>query len=109
MSRSYKHFPLFRDVLGSTSMKYAKKQANKRVRNYIKQHLDEVQNNSWYKHIYNTWDIYEYKSYQSKQDAIQEYENDLKEIENGISPWKKRYITTLEQALIDWYLSYKRK
>ena len=44
-----------------------------------------------------------------EQDAIDEWEQDQKEIANGINSWKSKYNTTKEDAIKSWYLYYKRK
>lgn len=57
MSRSYKKNPGFTDG-GSKHCKWAKRQANKKVR---KQSLEKIQNGKWYKKLYCSWNIHDWK------------------------------------------------
>lgn len=110
MSRSYKKFPLFRDTLWGRSMKEGKQYANRKIRRKLKNLDISIPKGSCYKRLgIDSWDLYEYKSYQTKQDTIDEWERECKEIENGVNSWKSRYHQTLEQDISDWYRSYKRK
>ena len=63
MSRSYKHPPIVKSGYG-----ISKQQANKRVRQALKNIEYVVGNNANYKTIVNSWDIVDYKSYSKKSD-----------------------------------------
>ena len=63
MSRSYKHTPIVKSGYG-----ISKQQANKRVRQALKNIEYVVGNNANYKTIVNSWDIVDYKSYSKKSD-----------------------------------------
>lgn len=110
MSRSYKKFPLFRDNLWGKSMKAGKQYSNRKIRRKLKDVNVDVGNGRNYIGLgLDRWDLYEYKSYETKQDTIDRWEQDQKEIFNGVSNWKAKYNEPLEEAIKDWYLSYKRK
>ena len=55
MSRSYKHTPIAK---GGGMGKFAKKWANKRVRQ-----ATDIGNYHFYKRLLDTWDIYDYRYY----------------------------------------------
>lgn len=110
MSRSYKKFPLFRDNLWGKSLKEGKRYNNRKIRRKLKDINIDVGNGSDYKRFgLDSWDLWEYKSYETKQDAIDKWEQDQIEIANGVSSWKSRYNITLEEAIKYWNLSYRRK
>ena len=110
MSRSYKKFPQFRDNLWGKSLKEGKRYNNRKIRRKIKNIDIDVGNGSDYKRLgLDSWDLWEYKSYKTKQDVINEWEQDQLEIINGVSSWKSKYNTTLEEDLIHWKKSYKCK
>ena len=102
MSRSYKKFPMFKS---EKSCKKAKQYANRKVR----RSNQNLSNGNCYRKLSERWDMYEYKSYQTKQDAIVKWEEDRKQIANGVNTWKAKYPQTKEEAIIDWYKFYKRK
>jgi hypothetical protein len=58
MSRSYKHTPIYKG--GS---RISKQQANKRVRQRLKDIDYEIGNFTHYKSIVESWDIFDYKCY----------------------------------------------
>ena len=110
MSRSYKKFPQFRDNLWGRSLKDGKKYNNRKIRRKLKDINLDVGNGKDYERFgLDSWDLWEYKSYQTKQDAIDDWEKDQIEIVNEVSNWKFRYKETKEEAIKNWYLSYKRK
>ena len=110
MSRSYKKFPLFRDNLWGRSNKSGKQYNNRKIRRKLKDTSIDVGNGKNYKQFgIDSWDLWEYKTYKTKQDIIYEWEQDQIEIANGINSWKSKYNETLEEAIKSWYLFYKRK
>ncbi len=110
MSRSYKKFPLFRDNLWGRSNKSGKQYNNRKIRRKLKDTSIDVGNGKNYKQFgIDSWDLWEYKTYKTKQDIIYEWEQDQIEIANGINSWKSKYNKTLEEAIKSWYLFYKRK
>lgn len=113
MSRSYKKFPLFRDNLwcGRSSGLSAKKYSNRMIRRKLKNVDIDVGNYKDYKRFgLDSWDIWEYKSYQTKQDAIDEWEKEKSDLANGVIWWRTNmYEETLEEALINWKKFYKCK
>ena len=58
MSRSYKHTPI-----AKSGSRMSKKQANKIVRQRLKDINFEIGNNRHYKAIVESWDIFDYKCY----------------------------------------------
>jgi len=58
MSRSYKHTPISKSI-----SRMSKKQANKIVRQRLKDINYEIGNFTHYKSIVESWDIFDYKSY----------------------------------------------
>lgn len=110
MSRSYKKFPLLTDNLWGKSCKKGKQFANRRIRHKLKQNpYIDIENGNYYKKLgLDSWDLYEYKSHHTKQDTIQEWEKDQIEFANGVNYYTK-YRPTLDEAILDWFLSYKRK
>lgn len=110
MSRSYKKFPLFRDNLWGRSNKSGKQYNNRKIRRKLKDVSTDVGNGKNYKRFgLDSWDLWEYKTYKTKQDAIYEWEQAQIEIANGVSSWKTKYNETREEAIKNWYLFYKRK
>lgn len=66
MSRSYRKTPIIK--YGGFG-KVGRKLANKVVRRYLKKHLDLMpQKGSWYKRLYEQYDIYDVISYCTKED-----------------------------------------
>lgn len=58
MSRSYKHTPISKSI-----SRMSKKQANKIVRQRLKDINYEIGNFTHYKSIVESWDIFDYKCY----------------------------------------------
>lgn len=111
MSRSYKKFPLFRDNLwcGRSSGLNGKTYSNRMIRHKLKDVSIDVGNGKDYKRFgLDSWDIWEYKSYETKQNTISEWESNQRKKANGIDVCKW-YDPTLDEAIKDWFISYKRK
>lgn len=109
MSRSYKHFPLFRDTLWGRSMKKGKQYANRKVRRKLKNLNIDVSNGCYYKCLgLDRWDLYEYKHHQTLDDIITEYESRQKGLVNGRHSYRKCE-PTLEEEINWWKSSYVRK
>lgn len=93
MSRSYKKNPIYKSGTKHWK-KFAKKQANKKVRQY----KGYIPSGSFYKKLYNSWDIYDYTSRCSYKEYKKQLRSDFKrdllyygDI-NKIPKWnKKRY------------------
>lgn len=110
MSRSYKKFPLIRDNLWGKSLKQGKRYNNRKIRRRLKDITIDVGNNKDYERFgLDTWDLWEYKSYITKQDIIDTWYKEQSEIVNNVSTWRTKYNTTLEEDIIDWYKTYKCK
>lgn len=105
MSRSYKKFPTVKIGYSYRGSKKAKKVANRKVRRYLK----DISNGSSYKKIYPSREIWDYSFTKFKEWEIKEWYDDQYEIMNNINSWKRKYNTTLEEALNNWYKYYKSK
>lgn len=85
MSRSYKHFPISRMALWGRSMKKGKQYANRKIRRKLKDPNVEVGNGRHYKSLgLDSWDLWEFKFLETKQDAIDRWEQDQKDLANGV-------------------------
>lgn len=111
MSRSYKKYPLFRDCLWGKSMKKGKQYFNRKLRRVYKDVEKDIPNGNGYRKIYSNYDLYEYKSSYTKQEIIDEWYEDQAEILNGVRTWRSKWLAeySLEEAIADWYKSYKAK
>lgn len=94
MSNSFKKTPIWTDN-HSPGTRWGKQQANKAVRRYT----DDVQNGKWYRKIYFSWNIHDYRFYQTKQQAIHEWR---------ASRWLSNRFS--KKAIIrNWEKDYRRK
>ena len=85
MSRSYKKFPISRMALWGRSMKKGKQRANRKIRRKLKDPNVEVGNGRHYKSLgLDSWDLWEFKFLETKQDAIDRWEQDQKDLVNGV-------------------------
>lgn len=85
MSRSYKKFPISRMVLWGRSMKKGKQCANRKIRHKLKNPDIDVGNGRHYKSLgLDSWELWEFKFLETKQDAIDRWEQDQKELANGV-------------------------
>ena len=85
MSRSYKKFPISRMVLWGRSMKKGKQVANRKIRRKLKDPNIEVGNGGHYKSLgLDSWELWEFKFLETKQDATNRWEQDQKELANGV-------------------------
>jgi hypothetical protein len=95
MSRSYKKFPISRMVLWGRSMKKGKQYANRKIRRKLKNPNIEVGNGRHYRSLgIDSWDLWEFKFLETKQDAIDRWEQDQKDLINGVR--RLENITRLE-------------
>lgn len=109
MSRSYKHFPLFRDNLWGKSMKAGKQVSNRKIRRKLKNiNLDVGNGRDYLRYGLDRWDLYEYKHHQTLNDVIIEYESRQKGLVNGRHSYRKCE-STLEEEINWWKSSYLRK
>lgn len=110
MSRSYKKFPISRMGLWGESMKKGKQYANRKIRRKLKNPNIEVGNGRHYKSLgLDSWDLWEFKFLETKQDAIDNWERDQKLIVNGVQSWRTMRNWSLEDQLNDWAKFHKRK
>lgn len=94
MSRSVKQSPAFTDH--SSRTRWVKRQASKAVRRFTA----DVQNGKWYRKLYCSWNICDYRFYKTKQQAIHEWETSL---------WPSDQLLTRAEVINDWAKWYKRK
>ncbi|WP_042202830.1 hypothetical protein [Paenibacillus camerounensis] len=95
MSRSVKKQPVCNDATTPGTI-WAKRQAAKAVRRYH----SGVSDGKWYRKLYCSWNICDYSSYQTKQQAIKEWET---------ADWRRHRCPTLAGAIQDWHRYYRRK
>jgi len=85
MSRSYKKSPISRMALWGRSMKKGKQVSNRKIRRKLKNPNIEVGNGRHYKSLgLDSWELWEFKFLETKQDAIDRWEQDQKELANGV-------------------------
>lgn len=91
-------------------MKSGKQCANRKIRHKLKNPNIECSNGRYYKHLgLNSWDLWEYKFYETEQDIIRGWESNQKRIANGVKVSRYYRNFTLEDAIQDWKKSYLRK
>lgn len=95
MSRSYKKHPWCTD--GKKGQVKSKRLANKIVRRY----KNKIANGNYYKRLFCSWNIHDYISRWTWEEAKEAYENNLMN-------WKRSY-PTLEEFYKYWIKYYKRK
>lgn len=110
MSRSYKKFPISRMTLWGRSMKKGKQFSNRKIRRKLKDPTIEVGNGGHFRcYGLDSWDLWEFKFLETKQDAINRWEKDQIETEYGIRGWRTVHDWSLEDAINDWAKFHKRK
>ncbi|MBS5910305.1 MAG: hypothetical protein E7L01_00990 [Paenibacillus macerans] len=95
MSRSVKKSPVWTDHT-TPGTRWSKRQAGKAVRRFT----GDMQNGGWYRKLYCSWDICDYKFYKPQQEAIHEWEN---------CRWLQSRSLPRADAVNDWEKHYKRK
>ena len=93
MSRSTKKVPINKD---HNSGKWGKKQANKKVR----KEKDVPSKGKDYKKIYQSWNIHDYISYYTREQAILDWEEE--ETMPARVQWRHKKYGTLEKWLNAW-------
>lgn len=111
MSRSYKKYPLSRmSLCGRESMKPGKKWANRKIRRKLRNPTVECSNGRYYKHLgLDSWDLWEFKFYETERDVINGWESNQKRKANGARVSRYYQDFTLEEAIQDWKKYYLRK
>jgi hypothetical protein len=72
-------------VLWGRSIKKGKQVANRKIRRKLKNPDIEVGNGGHYKSLgLDSWDLWEFKFLETKQDVIDRWEQDQKELANGV-------------------------
>lgn len=89
MSNSFKQSPVFKD----SGTQWMKRQASKAVRRYA----GETANGRFYRKLFCSWNICDYRFYRTKMQALSEMKS-----------WFK-YRETEETVLRDWQKYYRRK
>ncbi|WP_314588307.1 hypothetical protein [Paenibacillus terrigena] len=95
MSRSVKQLPVWTDHR-TPGTRWSKRQASKAVRRFT----NEVQNGMWYRKLFCSWDICDYRFFKTKQQAIHEWET-------STNPRKQRL--TRAEVIHEWEKVYRRK
>lgn len=97
-------------ICGRNSMKKGKQMSNRKIRRKLKNPNIDVGNGRHYKSLgLDSWDLWEFKFLETKQDAIDRWEKDQIELEYGINSWRSKHKWTLEDAINDWEKFHKRK
>jgi hypothetical protein len=87
--------------LWGNSMKKGKQLANRKIRRKLKDVTIDISDGNYYRHIgIDRWDLYEFKFYETEKDVINNFNR---------GDWIYRNYNSVEEALIDWKKSYKRK
>lgn len=103
MSRSYKKSPVYTDYTPNT--KYWKRISNKKVRKY----KGELANGKAYKKVYESWRIYDWVSYCTKQEAINDYYMRSSSYNPIWFNWQDEYPTLEKYLNYMWEHDYHRK
>lgn len=98
MSRSYRKTPILKD--GGRSSKYNKQLANRHIRRKANRDVysDHIGSNSFYKKMYESWEINDYISRYTLTEAIEDYNRLIK------MEWFYERYPTLE----DWIKQYEK-
>lgn len=105
MSRSYKKHPWITDHHVKTSSEM-KKFANKKVR-----HTKDLPNGKAFKKVFESYNLCDFKFFQTKEEAIAEYEETLSDVkldEDYREEFLKEY-PTLKAWLWGWKKDYLKK
>lgn len=100
MSRSYKKHPFATEH--SAYKPYGKRLANKQFRKFLAAENEDMPNRSSFKKYTESWDICDYKSRMTKEEAIKWYLTKASE-------YIKKHYPTLELWLKYWAKCYKNK
>ena len=110
MSRSYKKFPISKMSLWGKSVKTGKKYSNRKIRRKLKNPNIEVGNGHYYKSLgLDSWNLWEFKIFKTKQDVIDRWEKDQIELNYGINSWRTAHNWSLKDAINNWEKFYRRK
>jgi len=109
MGKSIKKNPIIKD--GGDSKKEAKKLANHTVRQKLKSLDDEntIASGNAYKKVYNSWNITDFKSRWTEQDAIDYYNNQVTRSGGPMRDLFLKKYPTLEKWLNHWKKTMLRK
>ena len=102
MSRSYRKNPIIKD--NGKSKKEMKSLANRKVRRKLNDPDFDIADGKAYKKEFESWDIADFISRWTKEDAIKEYESKSKKYR-----WFKEEWPTLEDYLNYWEKTMHRK
>ncbi|MBU7315327.1 hypothetical protein [Paenibacillus oleatilyticus] len=95
MSRSVKKSPVWNDHY-TPGTRWAKQQASKAVRRYA----GDMQNGKWYRKLFCSWNICDYRFFKTRQQAIHEWET---------SSWPRDKQMSRKEVILDWFKLYRRK
>lgn len=102
MSRSYRKNPIVKD--NGKSKKEMKSLANRKVRRKLNDPDFDIADGKAYRKEFESWDIADFISRWTKEDAVKEYESKSKKY-----PWFKKEWPTLEDYLNYWEKTMHRK
>ncbi|MFK7693054.1 hypothetical protein [Paenibacillus sp. HJGM_3] len=95
MSKSVKKSPVWTDH-HTPGTCWSKQQASKAVRRFT----DDVQNGKWYRKLFCSWTICDYRFFKTRQQAIREW---------NTSPWLQDRLSTQAEVIQNWEKFYRRK
>ncbi|MBY9079186.1 hypothetical protein KIH86_24500 [Paenibacillus sp. HN-1] len=95
MSRSVKKTPACTDH-STPGSRWCKQQASKAVRRYT----DDVPHGKWYRKLYCSWIICDYRFFKTRQQAIEEWET---------SSYPRIRALTRAEVINDWEQCFRRK
>lgn len=95
MSRSVKRSPVYTDH-DTPGTRWCKRQASKAVRRYT----DEVRNGKWYRKLFCSWNICDYRFFKTRQQSIHEWET---------SRYPRDQSLTRTEVINDWEKIFRRK
>lgn len=106
MSRSYRKNPILKD--GGKSSKGNKRIANKNIRRRLNRNItDDSFSKIYPKKMYESWDINDYVSRYTREQAIQRYQDRC--LHGDCSEWFYEKYPTLEDWLREWEKDFRRR
>lgn len=95
MSRSVKKSPVWTDHR-TPGTRWSKRQASKAVRRFT----DDIKKGKWYRKLYCSWNICDYRFFKTRQQAIEEWETSSRPQDREL---------TRDEVIQDWEKVYRRK
>ncbi|WP_150274860.1 hypothetical protein [Paenibacillus tepidiphilus] len=95
MSQSVKRSPAYTDH-HTPGTRWSKRHASKAVRRFT----GGISSGKWYRKLFCSWSICDYRFYKTKQQAIHEWET---------TPWRQERFPTRAEVINDWEKVFRRK